>query len=216
MKILLSCRFFLRREKKNKQNEKFSFRRTRNESTQTNTRHWVAHRLVVVALYPTQKSLFCLLLTSSYTATNIFIFGSYHQDPVNPCLFPCTLRPSNTPGSSNAQTPQEGAWLWLTVCADLDVYCDWKIPPLNVSHLQPHFSLSHCTIPGALTDKPQAHTETPSPQRHGERSSEKEQMGRTEQHWHRQPQLRPGCSQLQLQNGPGPWNFITPLLDEAD
>lgn len=80
----------------------------------------------------TEELVFCLLLTSSYTAINIFIFGSCHQEPVSPCLFPCTLRPSNTPASCNAQTLPEGAWFWLTACADLDVYCDWKIAPLSV------------------------------------------------------------------------------------
>lgn len=32
----------------------------------------------------------------------------------------------------------------------------------------------------------------------------------------RQPQVSPECSQLQLQNGPEPLDFITPLLDNAD
>lgn len=76
--------------------------------------------------------MFCLLLTSSHTAIDIFIFGSCSRKPVRPCLFPCTLRPSNIPASGNAQTVPEGAWFCLTACAHLHVYYDMKIPPLNI------------------------------------------------------------------------------------
>lgn len=87
MKILLSYRigFFLR---------KLSFRRTKIKSIETNPRlHalsrnslWVRNE---VAQYPTQKSLFCLLLTSDHTVINIFIFWSCHQQPTSSCPFPC-------------------------------------------------------------------------------------------------------------------------------
>lgn len=166
----------------------------------------------MVALYPTQKSFVCLLLTTSYTAINIFIFGSCNQKPVSPCLFPCTLRPSHTPASYNARdSPRRSMVLVKWMCIWLEdsptkctpIYS--LISPCPTAPSQEYWQTNH------------RHTQNPpSPERHRGRSLEKEQMRRTEQHWHRQSQLRPQYSQLQLQNGPGAWIFIIPLLGNDD
>lgn len=75
-----------------------------------------------------------------------------------------------------------GCVLWLE-------YSPLNVPPVPLHHPR-------------STETNHRHTQKPpSPQRHGGRSSEKEQMERTEQHWHRQPQLRPWCSQVQLKMG---------------
>lgn len=100
----------------------------------------------------------------------------------------------------------------------MDVYYDWKIPPLNL--LPPIASFPPAPLQHPRSTDRQTTTATnktpkpPHPQRCGGRSSEQEQMGRAEQQQHRQPQLSPGCSQLK--NGPEPLDFITPLLDDAD
>lgn len=121
---------------------------------------------------------------------------------------------------SLAQAPPARAWFWLPARADLDVYYDRKIPPLNIRPPTASFPPAPLHHPRSTdrqtTTGTNKNPQAPNPKRHGGRSSEQARMGRAEQRWHRQPQVSPECSQLQLQNGPEPLDFITPLLDNAD